>query len=48
MIIIVIIIGFFLQTCALLGLYFLQFITSQKLCTILYGLLVRFERLFCI
>lgn len=28
------------QTCALFGLYFLQFITSQKLCTILYGLLV--------
>ncbi|XP_068670453.1 protein C-mannosyl-transferase DPY19L1-like [Montipora foliosa] len=28
------------QTCALFGLYFLQFITSQKLCVILGGLLV--------
>lgn len=28
------------QTCALFGLYFLQFITSHKLCNILFGLLV--------
>ncbi|KAL9967638.1 hypothetical protein ACROYT_G025913 [Oculina patagonica] len=28
------------QTCALFGLYFLQFITSHKLCIMLYGLLV--------
>lgn len=28
------------QTCALFGLYFLQFITSNKLCTMLCGLLV--------
>ncbi|KAJ7375496.1 hypothetical protein OS493_002270 [Desmophyllum pertusum] len=28
------------QTCALFGLYFLQFITSHKLCNMLYGLLV--------
>lgn len=29
-----------LQTCALFGLYFLKFITSRKLCIVLYGLLV--------
>lgn len=34
------IILFILQTCALFGLYFLRFITSQKLCTMLFGLLV--------
>lgn len=28
------------QTCALFGLYFLKFITSRKLCIVLYGLLV--------